>query len=422
MPDYIIRGAYVYTYGGFFKYDIAVSKGTITDIAERIENTPDTVVLGFNNCYIFPGLVDVHVHLREPGFFYKETIASGSMAAAHGGFTSICAMPNLDPVPDSVENMKVQLDVIDKTANVKVYPYAAITIGQKGEILSDMEALSGCAAAFSDDGRGVQSGEMMERAMLKAKSLGKIIAAHCEDNLLLNGGYIHDGEYAKKHGHKGIPSESEWVQVKRDVALAEKTGASYHVCHVSAKESVDIIRLAKKRGVKVTCEVTPHHIIFDDSILKEDGAFKMNPPIRSAEDRLAIIEGIKDGTIEIIATDHAPHSAEEKSKGLKESSMGIPGLETAFPLIYTSLVKSGIITLGKLLELMHDNPSGIFGIGGNIAPGQPADLTVFDLESEFQVDPGKFYSRAKITPFEGMRLFGECLLTMVGGNIVWRKE
>ncbi|MEA4815521.1 MAG: dihydroorotase [Lachnospiraceae bacterium] len=422
MQNYIIRGAYVYMNGGFSLLDIAVSNRVIIDIAKNIEKTPGVSVFDFNGCHVFPGFVDVHVHLREPGLFYKETIASGTMAAAHGGFTSVCSMPNVNPVPDSIANIKLQLDIIEKTANVKVYPYGAITIGENGEKLSDMEGLSGYAVAFSDDGKGVQNDKIMEEAMLKAKVLGKIIAAHCEDNSLINGGYIHDGEYALKHGHKGIPSESEWKQIERDVELAGETGVCYHVCHVSTKESVDIIRKAKARGIKVTCETAPHYIAFDDNDIKEDGAFKMNPPIRSKDDRLALIEGIKDGTIDIIATDHAPHSFEEKSKGLRGSVLGIPGLETAFPVMYTKLVKTNIIALEKLIEIMQVNPGRIFGIGNSVKIGQPADLTVFNLNNSFLVNPDKFYTKAKITPFKGMKLFGECIMTMVDGNIVWQKE
>ncbi|MBO7319642.1 MAG: dihydroorotase, partial [Clostridia bacterium] len=309
-------------------------------------------IISFDGMYIFPGFADVHVHLREPGFSYKETIKSGTLASAHGGYTAVCSMPNLNPVPDSVENLRQQLDIIEKDACIHVYPYGSITVGQMGEKLSDMDGMAKDIIAFSDDGRGVQSDEMMEEAMRRAKSLGKMIVAHCEVNDLLKGGYIHDGEYAKAHGHRGICSESEWKQIERDLKLVEKTGCSYHVCHISTKESVEIIRQAKAKGIDVTCETGPHYLILDDSDLLEHGRFKMNPPLRAKEDRLALIEGIKDGTIDMIATDHAPHSAEEKGRGLEKSMMGVVGIETAFPLMYTHFVETGVITLEKLIELM----------------------------------------------------------------------
>ncbi|MBE6790492.1 MAG: dihydroorotase [Ruminococcaceae bacterium] len=362
---------------------------------------------------VFPGFCDVHVHFREPGFSYKEDIKSGSLAAAHGGYTAVCTMPNLSPVPDCRENLKIQLDAIKEKAVINVYPYASITVGQKGEELSDMDALSEDAVAFSDDGRGVQSDEMMRRAMIKAKRLGKIIAAHCEVNDLLEGGYIHKGEYARLHGHKGICSESEWKQIERDLKLVRETGCSYHVCHISAKESVELIRQAKKEGLDVTCETGPHYLVMNDTHLKEDGRFKMNPPIRSEEDRLALLEGIKDGTIDMIATDHAPHSEEEKSKGLSGSSFGIVGLETAFPVMYTHLVKTGIITLEKLIELMSINPGKRFGI-------KTDGFSVWDIEKEFTVDPDTFLSKGRATPFTGEKLTGVCMLTVSGGKTVYK--
>ena len=303
---------------------------------------------------IVPGLCDVHVHFREPGFSYKETIASGSAAAAHGGYTAVCTMPNLDPVPDSAEHLQVQLDAIKCGAAIKVLPYGAITVGERGEKLADMEAMSDKVCAFSDDGKGVQNDEMMREAMTAAKRLGKIIAAHCEDNSLLFGGYIHDGEYAKAHGHRGISSASEYKQIERDLRLAEETGCAYHVCHISTKESVELIRQAKARGVDVTCETAPHYLVLCDEDMQEDGRFKMNPPLRSLEDKQALIEGIKDGTIDMIATDHAPHSAEEKGRGLEKSLMGVVGLETAFPVLYTELVTKNIITLERLVELQAE--------------------------------------------------------------------
>ena len=369
----------------------------------------------FNNSQysIFPGFCDVHVHFREPGFSYKEDIKSGCLAASHGGYTAVCTMPNLSPVPDSPENLKPQLDAIKEKATIDVYPYGAITVGEKGEELSDMEGLSPDIIAFSDDGKGVQSDEMMKEAMLKAKKLGKIIAAHCEVNDLLEGGYIHKGEYARLHSHKGICSESEWKQIERDIELIRETGCSYHVCHISAKESVELIRQAKKDGLDITCETGPHYLVMNDMSLQEDGRFKMNPPLRSEEDRLALIDGILDGTIDMIATDHAPHSAEEKSRGLEKSAFGITGLETAFPVMYTHLVKTGIITLEKLIDLMAINPRKRFGI--------PFDgsFSVWDLSKEFTVDPDKFLSMGKATPFTGETLSGVCLLTVKDNKIIY---
>ncbi len=362
---------------------------------------------------LLPSFCDVHVHLREPGFSYKETIKSGTLASARGGFTAVCSMPNLKPVPDSLENLKVQQDIIDSDAVIDVYPYASITIGEKGEELVDIPALSKKVLAFSDDGRGVQSDEMMERAMLLAKENGKIIAAHCEVNSLLNGGYIHKGEYAKNHGHQGICSESEYLQIERDLALAKKIGVKYHVCHISTKESVEVIRKAKKEGVDVTCETGPHYLILDDSNLKEDGKFKMNPPLRSKEDKEALIEGIVDGTIDMIATDHAPHSQEEKSKGLKGSAFGVVGIETSFSACYTHLVKTGIIDLEKLVELLSINPRNRFKIPQN-------GFTIFDLEKEFTVNPEEFLSMGRATPFDGMKFYGKCLLTACNGKVVYK--
>ena len=363
---------------------------------------------------VFPGFCDVHVHFREPGFSYKETIATGSKAAAKGGYTSVCTMPNLNPVPDSVEHLKEQTDIIERDAVIEVLPYAAITVGEKGEELVGMESLAEKAIAFSDDGRGVQSEEMMREAMLRAKALGKMIVAHCEVNGLLKGGYIHDGDYARKHGHRGICSESEWKQIERDLRLAKETGCAYHVCHISTKESVDIIRKAKAEGVNVTCETGPHYLVLDESSLQEEGRFKMNPPLRGKADREALIEGIKDGTIDMIATDHAPHSAEEKSRGLEKSPFGISGIETCFQVVYTKLVKTGIISLEKAMELLVFNPRRRFGIElGN-------DFTVWDLNAAEKVEPEKFLSMGKATPFEGWELFGKCVLTVKDGKIVYK--
>lgn len=365
---------------------------------------------------IVPGLCDVHVHFREPGFSYKETIVSGSAAAAHGGYTAVCTMPNLDPVPDSAEHLQVQLDAIKRGAAIKVLPYGAITVGEKGERLADMEAMSDKVCAFSDDGRGVQNDKMMREAMTVAKRLGKIIAAHCEDNSLLFGGYIHDGEYAKAHGHRGISSESEYRQIERDLRLAEETGCAYHVCHISTKESVELIRQAKAHGVNVTCETAPHYLVLCDEDMQEDGRFKMNPPLRSREDKKALIEGINDGTIDMIATDHAPHSAEEKGRGLEKSLMGVVGLETAFPVLYTELVMKNIITLDRLVELMSFKPKERFGIDTN------NDFAVFDISEAYKIDPENFLSMGRATPFAGREVFGRCLLTVHNGKVVYKAE
>lgn len=365
---------------------------------------------------IVPGLCDVHVHFREPGFSYKETIASGSAAAAHGGYTAVCTMPNLDPVPDCAEHLQVQLDAIKRGAAIKVLPYGAITVGEKGEKLADMEAMSDKVCAFSDDGKGVQNDEMMREAMTAAKRLGKIIAAHCEDNSLLFDGYIHDGEYARMHGHRGISSASEYKQIERDLRLAEETGCAYHVCHISTKESVELIRQAKARGVNVTCETAPHYLVLCDEDMQEDGRFKMNPPLRSREDKKALIEGIKDGTIDMIATDHAPHSAEEKGRGLEKSLMGVVGLETAFPVLYTELVKKNIITLDRLVELMGFKPKERFGIDTN------NDFAVFDISEAYKIDPEDFLSMGRATPFAGREVFGRCLLTVHNGKVVYKAE
>ena len=365
---------------------------------------------------IVPGLCDVHVHFREPGFSYKEPIASGSAAAAHGGYTAVCTMPNLDPVPDSAEHLQVQLDAIKRGAAIKVLPYGAITVGEKGERLADMEAMSDKVCAFSDDGKGVQNDEMMREAMTAAKRLGKIIAAHCEDNSLLFGGYIHDGEYAKAHGHRGISSASEYRQIERDLRLAEETGCAYHVCHISTKESVELIRQAKARGVDVTCETAPHYLVLCDEDMQEDGRFKMNPPLRSHEDKKALIEGIKDGTIDMIATDHAPHSAEEKGRGLEKSLMGVVGLETAFPVLYTELVTKNIITLDRLVELMSFKPKERFGIDTN------NDFAVFDISEAYKIDPEDFLSMGRATPFAGREVFGRCLLTVHDEKVIYKAE
>ena len=421
MLKYLLKNGLLFTKEGFLPADLLTAEGRIVSIARGLD-AAGAAVIDLHHAAVFPGFVDVHVHLREPGFSYKETIRTGTLSAARGGYVHVCAMPNLDPVPDSLEALNVQREIIARDAAVHVHPYGAITRGERGEALADMEAMAPYAAGFSDDGRGVQSGEMMRKAMLEAKRLGKPVAAHCEDNGLLRGGYIHDGDYARAHGHRGICSESEWGQIARDLKLAEETGVKYHVCHISARESVALIREAKARGVDVTCETGPHYLVFCDGDLREDGRFKMNPPIRSREDRAALIEGLRDGTIDMIATDHAPHSAEEKGRGLEKSAMGVVGLETAFAAVYTHLVKPGILSMDRLMALLNGNAAKRFGYGTPLAAGQPADLTVFDLDRKFTVDPERFQTMGRATPFAGMELYGVCLLTMVDGRIVWRED
>lgn len=401
----------------FEKRDIFVSGGKIS-FKSPLSGCENGLFYDFNNLYILPGLIDVHVHLREPGFLYKETVKSGTAAAVAGGFTAVCSMPNLNPVPDSFDNLKVQTDIIDKDALCRVYPMGSITKGQAGKELSEMEKMER-AIAFSDDGRGVQNDEIMEMAMKKCKELGKILVAHCEDNSLLFGGYIHDGEYAKLNGHKGICSESEWKQVERDLNLVAKIGCKYHVCHISTKETVELIRQAKKSGIDVTCETGPHYLTLCDMDIKDEGRFKMNPPIRSAADRDALIEGIVDGTVDMIATDHAPHSAEEKSGGLEKSLNGIVGLETSFVKLYTCLVKKNIISLEKLVEIMHTAPSKRFGIGNDIEDGAVADFAVFNLDEEYKIDAQNFKSMGKSSPFDGDMVFGKCVMTVVDGKVVY---
>ena len=412
----LIRNGEVFCDGVFVRRDVLIEDGIITDMKSSISPIHGCLVYDMNNCFIFPGLIDVHVHLREPGFFYKETVKSGSLAAAHGGFTTICAMPNLNPVPDCLDNLNAELEIIRKDAATRVLPYASITVGEKQRELSDMESLAPYVVGFSDDGVGVESADIMREAMCRAKKLNKMIVAHCEVKELVNGACVHDGEYAKRNGLKGNPPESEWREVERDLELVRETGCDFHVCHVSTKESVELIRKAKADGLPVTCETAPHYLVLCDEDLRDDGRFKMNPPLRGKEDREALIEGIRDGTIDMIATDHAPHSAEEKSGGLQGSLNGIVGLETAFPILYTRLVKRGVITLEKLIELMQVNPSKRFKIGGSLEIGAAADLTVFDLSEEYVIKPDEFLSKGRSTPFEGEKVFGECLLTIVGGR------
>ncbi len=400
--------------------DIAIVDGVVAERGANIEIGLDDEIIDAAGLMVAPAFVDVHVHLREPGFGYKERIETGTMAAARGGYSTVCPMPNLNPVPDSVENLKVQQDIIDSDAKIEVLPYAAITMGRKGEELVNVASLHDKVCAFSDDGSGVQVDGMMERAMTEAVKYDALIAAHCEVEELLKGGYIHDGEYAREHGHKGICSESEWAQVKRDIEIAERLGCRYHVCHISTKETVQLIREAKARGVKVTCETGPHYLIFTDMDLEEDARWKMNPPIRSAEDRAALVEGIKDGTIDIIATDHAPHSVEEKSRGLKDSAMGIVGLETAFAALNTHLVKKGVITLEHLVRIMSINPRKVFRIEGGLNIGDRADIVLLDTEKQWRVDSNNFYSMGKITMFDGRDMTGDIAMTIHRGNVVYK--
>lgn len=413
----VFENAVYYTAEGFRKGTVTVSDGKVF-LSPAVSVTEDEI----DGKVILPGLADAHVHLREPGFFYKESIATGSESGARAGYTALFAMPNLSPVPDSLPHLREEQDAISRTAKTGVYPYAALTVGERGEELSAIEELAPHVIGFSDDGRGVQSEALMREAMLRVKACGKVIAAHCEVNDLLRGGYIHDGAYARTHGHKGICSESEWKMVERDVALAEETGVSYHVCHVSAKESVEIIRRAKARGVDVTCETAPHYLLLTEDDLEEDGRFKMNPPIRTAEDRAALVEGLADGTVDMVATDHAPHSDEEKSRGLAGSLMGVIGLEFAFPVLYTGLVATGRISLHRLVEAMSAAPLARFGLpGGDIRDGAPADLAVFDLSREWTVRGRDSASKGSSTPFEGMKVRSKNTMTILNGEIIWKE-
>ena len=402
-----LNQAHVYRDGHFVQTDRSIT----------VSSPCDGVSVSISNCYLLPTLVDVHVHLREPGFLYKETIATGTLAAAHGGYSDVCSMPNLNPTPDCPANLAPQLEAIEKDAVIRVHPYGTLTVGEHGKELADLEGLAPHVCAFSDDGRGVQLDDMMRAAMLECKRLGKIVAAHCEDNTLLKGGYIHDGEYAKAHGHRGICSESEWGQIARDLKLVKETGCAYHVCHISTKESVELIRQAKIEGLDVTCETGPHYLILSDKDLQEDGRFKMNPPLRGEEDKKALLEGLIDGTIDMIATDHAPHSADEKSRGLEKSAMGIVGLETAFPLLYTYLVKPGIITLEKLVEVMAINPRKRFGL-----PLNENDFTLWELDTPYAIDPETFLSMGRATPFTGWEVYGRNKMTVLDSKVVWQEN
>lgn len=418
----VIKGGKAYVDGAFVAADIRIEDGIITAVGAQVP-TDRAEVIDATGLHVVPGLIDVHVHFREPGFAYKETIATGSAAAACGGYTTVCPMPNLKPAPDTKAHLEEQLEIIRRTASVKVIPYGTITKGQMGGgELSDMADMKFDVVGYSDDGRGVQEEGDMEKAMKLAASLGKPIVAHCEVNKLLNGGYIHDGEYARLHGHRGICSESEWQQVERDIELARRTGCQYHVCHVSTKESVELVRRAKADGLRVSCETAPHYLVLTDMDLQEEGRFKMNPPIRSAEDRDALLRGVQDGTIDVIATDHAPHSAEEKSRGLKGSAFGIVGLETAFPVLYKYLVLEGKLSLERLIDVMSVLPGRLFGLGGELTVGAPADVALFDLEARYKVDPATFRSMGHATPFEGWKVQGRCVMTLVDGRTAYERR
>ena len=418
---YLLKNAKFFSQGVFHLADVFLSDGKIVSIGDGVSPSNDTIVIDISNMVLFPGFVDVHVHLREPGFSYKETIRSGTLAAAHGGFAHIAAMPNLNPVPDCAESLALQRALIEKDALVHVHPYGAITVGEKGERLADLAGMAPDVIAFSDDGRGVQSESMMRQAMAECRHLGKILAAHCEDNALLRGGYIHDGAYARAHGHRGICAESEWGQIARDVKLAEETGCAYHVCHVSAKESVEVIRAAKRRGVDVTCETAPHYLAFTQDDLQEDGRFKMNPPLRDQADRDALIEGLLDGTIDMLITDHAPHSETEKSGPVEKTMSGIIGLETALALAVTNLVRPGHLTLLQLMEKMSLNPARLYRLADPvIEAGAAADLVIFDPEEAWTVTEEELRSKSKNTPFLGQELFGRVKYTICGGKVVYK--
>ena len=420
MDDMLIKGCNVFIDGRFVPSDVEVQGGIVSRVEPAV--VPNSGVPVFNySGIVVPGLVDVHVHLREPGFSFKETMETGTAAAARGGYTAVCAMPNLNPVPDSAEHLAVELEAIRRGAKVRVYPYGSLTVGERGLEMADISAMADAAVAYSDDGRGVQDEDMMRECMRAVAATGKLLAAHCEVDSLLKGGYIHDGAYARAHGHRGICSESEWREVERDIRLAEETGCAFHVCHVSTKESVRLVREARARGVNVTAETAPHYLLLTEEDLQEDGRFKMNPPLRERADRDALIEGLLDGTIGMIATDHAPHTPEEKSRGLEKSPMGVVGLECAFPVLFTGLIEKGVVTLEKLVELMSSAPAQRFGIpGGEIEVGKPANLAVFDIDTEYTIDSSEFASMGRATPFEGWRVRGKCLMTVCAGRTVWR--
>ncbi len=422
MKNLLIKNGTLVGNGVSQKADLLISQGRIAQIADHIVPNSETDVFDAEGCIVSYGLADVHVHLREPGFSAKETIATGTRAAAHGGFTTVCAMPNLSPAPDASETLAIEKNLIDEQAVIEVLPYATITRERKGQRLVDFESLKNYVAGFSDDGNGVQNDELMRTAFELIAQSDSIVAAHCEDNSLLNNGYIHDGEYARVHNHRGICSESEYRPIARDVEMAIETDCRYHVCHISTSESVEIIRKAKQKSAKISCETAPHYLTLCDEDLREEGRFKMNPPLRAAFDREALIAGIADGTIEVIATDHAPHTADEKSRGLQGSAMGIVGLETAFAVCYTKLVKTGIISIERLIALMCDNPRRIFRLGGALQVGARADIAVFDVKNQYKIDSKTFLSKGKSTPFNGWQVYGNCLLTVFGGEIVWQEK
>ena len=422
MAKLLIKGGTVVAEGVSRKADLLVADGKIEAIGESLTADETTEVFDAEGCIVTYGLADVHVHLREPGYSVKETIATGTRAAAHGGVTTVCSMPNLQPAPDAPETIAVQQQMIDEQSVIEVRPFATISKGRERRELAEIEALRPLSVGYSDDGNGIQTEELMREAMQRIAAVDGIIAAHCEDDSLLHAGYIHDGEYARQHGHKGICSESEWGPIKRDVKLAEEEGCRYHVCHISTKESVEIIREAKRNCSHISCETAPHYLVLCDQDLKEEGRFKMNPPLRAAEDRAALIEGVKDGTIEVIATDHAPHTAEEKARGLKGSAMGIVGIETSFAICYTHLVRKGVITIEKLIALMSENPRRIFRLGGALKVGERADIAVFDITKPYTIDTNEFLSMGKATPFEGEEVYGRCVLTLFNGEKVWSEN
>ncbi len=422
MSKILLKGGTVVAEGVSRKADVLVAEGKIAAIGESLTADENTEVFDAEGCVVTYGLADVHVHLREPGYSAKETIASGTRACAHGGVTTVCSMPNLQPAPDAPETIAVQQQMIDEQAVIEVLPFATISSKRAGRELADIEALRPLSVGYSDDGNGIQTEPLMRQAMQRIAAVDGIIAAHCEDDSLLHAGYIHDGEYAREHGHKGICSESEWGPIKRDVKLAEEEGCRYHVCHISTKESVEIIRNAKQSCAHISCETAPHYLVLCDENLQEEGRFKMNPPLRAKEDRAALIEGIKDGTIEVIATDHAPHTAEEKSRGLKGSMMGIVGIETSFAICYTHLVRKGVISIEKLIALMSENPRRIFRLGGAMKVGERADIAVFNVTEPYKINPAEFVSMGKATPFEGEEVYGRCMLTLFGGEKVWNEN
>ena len=422
MSKILLKGGTVVAEGVSRKADVLVAEGKIAAIGESLTADENTEVFDAEGCVVTYGLADVHIHLREPGYSAKETIATGTRACAHGGVTTVCSMPNLQPAPDAPETIAVQQQMIDEQAVIEVLPFATISSKRAGRELADIEAVRPLSVGYSDDGNGIQTEPLMRQAMQRIAAVDGIIAAHCEDDSLLHAGYIHDGEYARKHGHKGICSESEWGPIKRDVKLAEEEGCRYHVCHISTKESVEIIRNAKQSCAHISCETAPHYLVLCDENLQEEGRFKMNPPLRAKEDRAALIEGIKDGTIEVIATDHAPHTAEEKSRGLKGSMMGIVGIETSFAICYTHLVRKGVISIEKLIALMSENPRRIFRLGGAMKVGERADIAVFNVTEPYKINPAEFVSMGKATPFEGEEVYGRCMLTLFGGEKVWNEN